>query len=281
MVPTSCEIAHATSRTARPQGAKQCLRWVAFVELQLPGKRVHERAMHFSRRAWVGPRPRNLRRAMSPHRQVPHRARAPRPVIGYLFHSSTRIRVARAALSSRTRAIGQGQYGRPAASGAAWRISTILGAFGELRQSASAAYGETLYYRTQLVVPPSYETYDVLRRLSDDRALAVTRLPAHCYSSPDKHGAPLLFEYLGDDSTHRWGTRFDLVSGALVPPVILVPFGAPAYYWFSFDSGWGASVGGATIEAVLKSEPSTFTTLFTDGSTVDTTRAHGDLRRLD
>jgi hypothetical protein len=110
--------------------------------------------------------------------------------------------------------------------------------------SAAASYDGSLYYQTRSSSPAF--TYNVLRRISDDRALYVVRVPEACYPASSDAAAPFVFQFLGDDATTRWIGYFAPTSGTFVVPDGPSSINGPQDSWFSWEAGVGAlGVNGA------------------------------------
>lgn len=133
--------------------------------------------------------------------------------------------------------------------------------------------GGDVYYRA--LVDAVTIQYDVLRRLSDDRVLAVVRMPRTCASSPYKIGAPLLLEYY-PDGLLAWSGRFDPAAGEIREPSKLFNFTAATINWFSLPNGWGMLQGGSSMQVVLDSAPEVLQTVVqSDGSYLHQARKVG------
>ena len=117
------------------------------------------------------------------------------------------------------------------------------GIVGDDQQSAALGVGGDLYYRTE-VLGTTY-LYEILRRLSDDAALAVLRVNNACHSSLGKFAAPFLFEFFGADASTTWAGIYRPSDGTFVMPQDLYALPNPPISWFSWDAGWGSLSGNA------------------------------------
>jgi hypothetical protein len=124
---------------------------------------------------------------------------------------------------------------------------------------ASGVYGSgalgisgDLFYQT-LAFGATYD-YSVLRRLSDDTALAVLRTPTSCNSASSTAAAPLIFEFLDTNAVTHWMGFYSPASGAFQPPAAAISFQAYTDSWFSWPGGLGFVGAGGGVDILLQGQ---------------------------
>jgi hypothetical protein len=143
-------------------------------------------------------------------------------------------------------------------------------AFGDGASSAVSEAGD-FYYQTQ-----AYNldhTYLVLRRLSDDRALAVLRVPLQCWVAGGQAAAPFVFEFIDGDANATWMGHYAVGTKTFVPPQSSVSLNGQKLAWFSWDTAVGSlTVSGGPIRVLFDGQTQ-LQTLYQPTAPVDNARA--------
>jgi hypothetical protein len=125
-------------------------------------------------------------------------------------------------------------------------------AWGVAGSSALSTQG-ALYYQTQS--EGATHGYDVLRRLSDDTALAVIRTPARCVGVSSTAASPFVFGFLNYDANVRWMGYYSPAAGTFVPPPSPFADGAIMDSAFSWNGGLGFLDLGGVAEVLVTPQP--------------------------